>query len=44
MSVSTMSAGSFCPAMRHRVILNFEAQAEGMDTDQVLRDILKQRS
>jgi MoxR-like ATPase len=31
----------YLPAMRHRVILNFEAQAEGMDTDQVLRDIMK---
>ncbi|MCA9235663.1 MAG: MoxR family ATPase, partial [Planctomycetales bacterium] len=31
----------FLPAMRHRVILNFEAQAEAMDTDQVLVDILK---
>jgi len=31
----------FLPAMRHRVILNFEAQAEEMDTDQVLLDILE---
>lgn len=31
----------YLPAMRHRVILNFEAQAEGMETDQVLLDILK---
>ncbi|MAT70601.1 MAG: AAA family ATPase [Planctomycetaceae bacterium] len=31
----------FLPAMRHRVILNFEAQAEGVETDQVLVDILK---
>ncbi|MCU0982386.1 MAG: MoxR family ATPase [Pirellulaceae bacterium] len=29
------------PAMRHRVILNFEAQAEGVDTDHVLLDILE---
>jgi MoxR-like ATPase len=27
--------------MRHRVILNFEAQAEGMETDQVLLEILE---
>jgi MoxR-like ATPase len=27
--------------MRHRVILNFEAQAEGLDTDHVLLDILE---
>ena len=27
--------------MRHRVILNFEAQAEGMTTDAVLLDILE---
>lgn len=32
----------FLPAMRHRVILNFEAQAEGIDADQVLTDILDQ--
>jgi MoxR-like ATPase len=31
----------FIPAMRHRVILNFEAQAEGIDTDHVLTEILK---
>ncbi|MBG81453.1 MAG: AAA family ATPase [Phycisphaerae bacterium] len=28
------------PAMRHRCILNFEAEAEGMTTDQVLQNIL----
>jgi len=32
---------SFLPAMRHRVILNFEAQAEGLDTDHVLLNILE---
>ena len=31
----------FLPAMRHRVILNFEAQAEGVESDQVLLDILE---
>ena len=31
----------YLPAMRHRVILNFEAQAEGMESDQVLLDILQ---
>ncbi len=31
----------FLPAMRHRVLLNFEAQAEGVDPDQVLLDILE---
>jgi MoxR-like ATPase len=30
----------YLPAMRHRVILNFEAQAEGLDTDYVLLEIL----
>ncbi len=34
----------YIPAMRHRVILNFEAQAEGIDTDHVLTEILKQVS
>ena len=31
----------FLPALRHRIILNFEAEAEGIDPDQVLIDILK---
>ena len=31
----------FLPSMRHRVILNFEAEAEGIDPDQVLTDIVK---
>ena len=29
------------PAMRHRVILNFEAEAEGMTTDRVLATVLE---
>ena len=31
----------FLPALRHRVILNFEAEAEGVDTDSVLLEILE---
>ena len=31
----------FLPALRHRIILNFEAEAEGIEPDQVLIDILK---
>ncbi len=31
----------FVPALRHRVILNFEAEAEGIDPDQVLLEILQ---
>ena len=31
----------FLPTMRHRVLLNFEAQAEGVEPDQVLLDILE---
>jgi MoxR-like ATPase len=31
----------FLPAMRHRVILNFEAEAEGVDPDKVLLEILQ---
>ena len=27
------------PALRHRIILNFEAQAEGISPDQILRDV-----
>jgi MoxR-like ATPase len=30
----------FLPALRHRVILNFEAMAEGISADQVLLEIL----
>ena len=29
------------PALRHRVILNFEAEAESIDPDQVLKEVLK---
>ncbi len=32
---------SLLPSLRHRVLLNFEAQAEGKDVDQILLDILK---
>jgi MoxR-like ATPase len=31
----------YLPALRHRVILNFEAQAEGIDTDRVLLEVLE---
>ncbi len=31
----------FLPALRHRVVLNFEAQAEGVSTDQVLLKLLE---
>ena len=31
----------YLPALRHRVILNFEAQAEGIEADQVLLEILE---
>ncbi len=34
----------YLPAMRHRVLLNFEAQAEGMEVDKVLLDILEKVS
>ena len=30
----------FLPAMRHRILLNFDAQAEGIEADQVLLDVL----
>jgi MoxR-like ATPase len=29
------------PALRHRLITNFEAQAEGMTTDLIIAEILK---
>ena len=31
----------YLPALRHRVILNFEAEAEAIDPDQVLKEVLK---
>ena len=31
----------YLPALRHRVLLNFEAQAEGIESDQVLLDLLE---
>jgi MoxR-like ATPase len=31
----------FLPAMRHRIIVNFEAQAESIDADQVLLELLE---
>src|SRR5690606_19076660 len=33
---------TFLPALRHRIILNFEAAAEGVDPDHVLNQILSQ--
>jgi MoxR-like ATPase len=32
---------SALPALRHRVLLNFEGEAEGIKTDQILEEILK---
>ena len=34
-------AQSYLPSMRHRIILNFEGQAEGVDNDNLLREILE---
>src|SRR5881394_1005227 len=31
----------YLPAMRHRVILNFEAEAEGIDPDKILTEVLE---
>jgi len=36
------AAGSYLPAMRHRVLLNFEGQAEGIENDDLLKEILDQ--
>ena len=30
------------PALRHRIILNFQAEAENITTDQVIGEIIKQ--
>jgi len=32
--------GAALPALRHRLILNFEGEAEGIDTDEIIVDIL----
>jgi MoxR-like ATPase len=32
------------PALRHRLLLNFEAQAEGIDADQIIADIIARTS
>jgi MoxR-like ATPase len=32
---------SVLPALRHRILLNFEGQAEGVTTDEVLKQILQ---
>jgi MoxR-like ATPase len=32
---------TYLPAMRHRIIVNFEAQAEGIDPDKVLLELLE---
>jgi MoxR-like ATPase len=35
--------GKSClPALRHRILLNFEGQAEGLDADRLLREVLDQ--
>jgi len=33
---------SYLPAMRHRIMLNFEGQAEGVQNDDILRQVLEQ--
>ena len=32
----------YLPALRHRIIVNFEAQAEGIQPDQILLELLEQ--
>jgi MoxR-like ATPase len=34
-------ARSCLPALRHRILLNFEGQAEGFDTDRILGEVLE---
>ena len=41
--VSFEDVAAVClPAMRHRILLNFEGQAEGIDSDELLRQVLAQ--
>ena len=35
-------AKSYMPAMRHRILLNFEGQAEGIQNDDILGEVLDQ--
>jgi MoxR-like ATPase len=35
-------AQAYLPAMRHRILLNFEGQAEGIESDGLLADVLEQ--
>ena len=37
-------AESALPALRHRILLNFEGQAEGIQNDDIVRDILEKTS
>jgi MoxR-like ATPase len=30
------------PALRHRIILNFQAEAENVSTDEILAEVVKQ--
>jgi MoxR-like ATPase len=39
-SIDDVKAASL-PALRHRILLNFEGEAEGIKTDEVLREILE---
>jgi MoxR-like ATPase len=39
-SIDDVKAASL-PALRHRILLNFEGEAEGVKTDQILREILQ---
>jgi MoxR-like ATPase len=39
-SIDDVRASAF-PALRHRVLLNFEGEAEGVKTDQVIEAVLK---
>jgi MoxR-like ATPase len=32
------------PALRHRIILNFEGQADGMDTDTLVEELLERHA
>jgi MoxR-like ATPase len=34
--------GVYLPALRHRILLNFEAQAEGILPDQILAEIVNE--
>ena len=43
-SAWTISRAIALPALRHRIILNFEGEAEGVDVDDLIAQIVDERA